>query len=496
MPDLLPMLVLLPLVVLPVVALLTLSGHVVAARAVAIAATGGVTVLAFVVAVTVSTSGPLQLALGGWEPPVAIVLAADGFSAAMLVLTGVVGILVAIYGSASQTLTGGPWFWSLWLLLLAGLNAVYVSADLFNTYVALELVTVAGVALVALGGGAAQRAALRYLLIAVLGSLLFLLGIAFVYAETGTLTLVQAGLRIDGGTTLFVALGAMTLGLAVKTALFPLHSWLPPAHAGAPAAVSPLMSALVIKASFFVAVRMWTVLAGESAPVMLANAVGAVGAVGTVWGGILALRQTKLKKVIAYSTVAQVGYLFLLFPLVVAGGPNAAALAWQGVLLIAVAHGLAKASMFMAAGSLAYAYGSDELDVLRGTASRLPTASMAIAIAGVSLAGLPPTLAFVGKWQVLRASLESGQWWWVPVLLVGGLLTFAYIGRVLAILLDSHGDDDRGGNDGERTNQVAVRVPVRMQWTALVLAVATIVLGVRSLEVADLLHVTLMGGEQ
>ncbi|MCW4353965.1 proton-conducting transporter membrane subunit [Hoyosella sp. YIM 151337] len=492
MSNLLPALVLLPLAGAVLTALTTRASAAWSAR-LGTVVTAVLMIGAAAVAYGVWAGGTLVYPLGGWETPVAIALVSDGFSAVMLVLTAAVGFAVCVYAGGSENVTGGPWFWPLWLFLLAGLNAVYVSGDLFNTYVALELLTVAAVAMVALGGRDALLPALRYLLIAVLGSFLFLLGVAFLYAETGTLETAGAARETAGGTVMLIAVGAMTLGLAIKAALFPLHAWLPPAHAGAPAAVSPLMSALVIKAAFFILVRIWTMLSGDAAPVVLAYALGIVGAIATVWGGVLALRQKKLKRVVAYSTVAQVGYFFLLFPLVVAGGEDAAALAWEGALLFLFAHGLAKAAMFMAAGSFAHAHGSDELDRLRGTATRMPVASTSLAIAGVSLAGLPPTLAFVGKWQLLHASLAAGQWWWLPVLLLGGLLTFAYTARVLAILLDNSDGAahpvraEQGKFPRVRGDQRAI--PPRMQYSALALAVLTILLGLRSVELTELLQI-------
>ncbi|AEF40001.1 complex I subunit 5 family protein [Hoyosella subflava] len=499
MANLLPVVVLLPLVGAILTSLTTHLGPRRLTPLISTVTTALVLAAGCAVAFQVGSSGPLMLVLGGWETPVAIALMSDGFSAAMLLMTAGVGLVVCVFASATPEITGGYWFWPLWLFLLAGLNAVYVSADLFNTYVALELLTVAAVALVALGGRAALLPALRYLLIAVLGSLLFLLGVALVYAETGTLATFGAAEETTGGLVLLVALGVMTLGLAIKVALFPLHSWLPPAHAGAPAAVSPLMSALVIKAAFFVLARMWINLSQGSAPTELAYVLGAVGSVAALWGAALALRQSKLKRVVAYSTVAQVGYFFLLFPLVIAGDGAASALAWEGALVFLFAHGLAKAAMFMAAGSFAHAHGTDELEQLRGAAARMPVASMSMAIAGVSLAGLPPTLAFVGKWQLLHASIESGQWWWIPVLLIGGLLTFAYTARVLRILLDTEDADDQQAKV-EQGKFTTVRtdyhpIPQRMQYPALLLAVLTIVLGLRSIDLTELLQAgAAMGG--
>ncbi|MCE0487992.1 complex I subunit 5 family protein [Ornithinimicrobium sediminis] len=485
MSDLLAALVLVPLGAAVVTALLPARAAGRVGLVVALALGAGSVLLAL----EVGSSGVLEAALGDWSIPLGIGLRADGLSALMVLLTGVVGAFVSVYASGSAAARGGALFWPVWLVLWAGLNAVYLAADLFNTYVALELVGLGAVGLVALGGPAALAAALRYLFVAVLGSLAYLLGVGLVYAETATLDIATAGQRLEGGVVMVTALSLMTVGMALKTALFPLHAWLPPAHSGAPAAVSPLLSALVVKASFYVVVRLWFGLPGADGAMAVATLVGVLGAVGVVWAAVVALRQTHLKRMVAYSTVAQVGYLFLLLPLAVPGlaapagaaEADAARLAWSGVAALVVAHGLAKSAMFMSAGTLARAHGSDRLDDLHGAVTRMPAVAMTFALSGVCLAGLPPTLAFVGKWQLVQAALAAGQWWWVPVLLVGGLLTFAYTAAGLRAMFD----------EPQRADELVELRPVarRMVVAPLVLAVLAVALGLRSVELLALVEV-------
>lgn len=243
----------------------------------------GIAGLTVPVVVSVATGRTVELALSDVRAPLGIMLRADGLSAVFLCLTSLVGVIVTLYAALLPQATGkqlvsthGPtgsqlpparWqgahpaFWPLWLACWSGLNAVFVSGDLFNTYVGLELVGLTAVALVALGGRDAWPAALRYLFIAVLGSLLFLVAVGLILAATGTLDILQASQVIarDPGThpAVVLALTLASLGLALKLALVPLHRWLIPAHAGAPGTVSPLLSALVIKASLFVLLRCW-----------------------------------------------------------------------------------------------------------------------------------------------------------------------------------------------------------------------------------------------
>ncbi|NDL57936.1 complex I subunit 5 family protein [Phytoactinopolyspora mesophila] len=434
------------------------------------------------VAATVQRDGIMRFALADWRAPLGIELRADQLSVLLLGLTALVGAAVSVYATGSSSARGGRMFWPLWLALWSGLNAVYIAGDLFNTYVALELMGVAAVSLVALGGAQALRPALRYLYVAVLGSLLYLLGVALVYGQTGTLDLELAadGIRPDvvGGAVLVL----MTVGLALKTALFPMHSWLPDAHSSAPAAVSALLSALVVKATLYVLIRVWFTVLDTEPAFPLDLAVGLLGATAVGWGTAMALREVRLKRIVGYSTVAQVGYLFLVFPLVTPGleaepgsALGEAALAgWTGGLALLLGHGVAKAAMFLAAGNIGLAYGSDDISGITGAAARMPLSVAAFGLAGVSLAGLPPTFGFIGKWQLLQASLGTGQWWWVIVLLVGGLLTFGYSARVL-----------RATFNPTRAFELPEpeHLPRRMEVVALSLAVLAVVLGIGSLPI-------------
>lgn len=474
---LLPWLVFLPLIGAGVTSLLP------RARGVVSAALGVLNlVLTIALTVAVATEGTISLELAGWAPPVGIMLRLDAWSALFLAMTAVVGLVVTWYATGSAQARGTEGFWPVWLLLLAGLNGVYLTADLFNTYVTLELITVAAVGLVALGGRSSWSAALRYLFIAVLGSLMFLMAVGLVYAQTGSLHLPDIVGHGSPGIPLAATVLA-TAGLALKSALVPMHTWLPPAHAGAPTAVSPLMSALVIKASFYVAFRWWSATPGPELSAALGQAVGVLGVVAIIWGSVMAFRQDRLKRVVAYSTVAQVGYFFLVFPLLTSDAADAHRAA-HGVVLFAIGHGLAKAAMFLATGALMHAHGSDDLRVLGGAVDRLPAPVFAFGIAGISLAGLPPTLAFIGKWELLQAGLSSGQWWWVIAVVAGGLLTAAYVGRALRLLMTS---EEAHAADSDAEAPALTAIPARMIWAPVVLTVILVVVSFSALPLIDLL---------
>lgn len=453
--------VLLPAAVLAPIGAALVAAVVRGRAAVAVGLAGGLlsAVLALAVTVLVAVDGPAVHHLAGWTPPLGIALRADGMAALLLALVAIVGP-VTLTAAASHPATYGEdrRFWPLALLLWAGLAGSVLAADLFNAYVALELVSLSAVGLVALGGRQAWEPAFGYLLLAVLGSLLYLVAVGAIYGLTGTLDMQ------DAGTALVAAPAAATrwplalavVGLGIKAAVLPLHSWLPPAHAAAPGAVSPLLSALVVKAAFVVLVRVWFDVLGPDPQVAVVLAWCAGAAV--VVASLLALVQRSLKRVVAYSTVAQVGYLVLLFPLTSAThDPDVQRTVWAGVLLLAVAHGLAKAALFLAAGTVKLAAGTDDLDRIGGVLRSLGTTSMAMGLAAVSLVGLPTSLGFAGKWLLVSGAVRADQCWAVVLVVSGSLLSGAYLVRIVVVALREDGPDPSAGDDDPRKLHAALR---------------------------------------
>ena len=321
------------------------------------------------------------------------------------------------------------------LAIWGALNTVFLGGDLFTLYVALELLTFAAVPLVCLDGRAETlAAALRYLVFALLGSVLYLVGTALLYGAYGTLDIVLLSQRVHAEPAPLVAAALMTVGLLAKTALFPLHLWLPPAHAGAPAAASAVLSALVVKGSFFIVIRLWFDVMPVVVTLPSAQLLAGLGAAAILFGSVVALRQERLKLLIAYSTLAQIGYLFLMFPLAFDAGSAQlqSGGALTGGLLQAISHATAKAAMFMAAGLIYAALGHDRIAELRGIGRALPLSVLAFALGGVALMGLPPSGAYVAKKLLLDAAAETGQWWWDFVMQAGGFFTTSYVLLVLA----------------------------------------------------------------
>lgn len=410
------------------------------------------------------TAGPWRYPVGGWRAPLGVDLVVDAPSIVFLALVAIVGLGVSLHarGYFAHAEDERDAFWPLWLALWAGLGALALSADIFTLYVTFELIGLAAVALVALGKTAeAAPAAERYLLASMLGALAYLLAVALLYAEYGVLDL-ELLARAARPTPSTAAAVALAIGaLAVKAALWPVHGWLPPAHAAAPAPASAILSSLVVKAAFFAMLKLLGTAFLHVRPPALDAALAMLGAAAVIGGSLLALRQARLKRVIAYSTVAQLGYLVVPF----AFGPLEPAVLWA-VLAFAAAHGLAKAALFLAAGNIQRAFGHDRLRDLGGAAAALPVSFFAIALAAVSLIGLPPSGGFLAKWALLQVAIARGHWGIVVLLLLGGLLAAAYLLRVFERPLQ----EANAPAMGDRPSAV-------MEGSALALALLAVLLG-------------------
>lgn len=439
--------------------------------------------------------GPQSYPLGDWSVPLGIALYADGLTCAMLWMSAAVGSMVSVYGwgdfaeSRARRRSGTPGaehasFGPLWLLLWSALHGLFLSHDVFNLYVTLELLTLSAIGLVALAGTrAAVEAALRYLLAALVGSLFYLASVALLYGAYGTLDIATLHAAAVDDRSLKAALLLAMLGLMLKSALFPFHFWLPPAHGSAPAPVSAMLSALVVTGSFYVLLRLWFDLFPQDLvrPVALLPAM--LGAAAVVWGSVQAIVAKRLKMLIAYSTVAQIGYLFLVFGLATPHLSTGRA-AWSAAVLFALSHGLAKGALFLAAGTILRVAGHDRVRDLSDLSRRLPVTFFAIGAASVTMMGLPPTGAFAAKWVMLKAAFDGGHVALAVVIVAGGLLAAGYMFRVLAAAFARPDDDD-----DDDAAALAGRTPRALEYAALALALASLLLGLAASPVIELIEI-------
>jgi formate hydrogenlyase subunit 3/multisubunit Na+/H+ antiporter MnhD subunit len=416
--------------------------------------------------------GPVYQSPGGWTAPLGIDLYLDGYSSLLLLFSSLTGLCISFYaanyfrpaadGSRSRT----DFFWPLWFVTWGGIHSLFLTLDLFNIYVTLELISVSSVGLILIADTPrAIRAALQYQMQALVAGLIYLLGVGLIYNSLGTLDLQQIAGSLAPGPMPNTGMALMVAGLLIKSALFPMHFWLPRAHADAPAPVSAVLSGLVVTVAFVIMTRIWFSGLFQLAPLLLPRLLGVLGGTGIIWGGFLALRQNRLKRILAYSTVSQMGYLFLVFALNFEN-PAGRGLAWTGAVYLAISLGFSKAAAFLVAGYLRKAEGSDHLDDLRGAGRHHPVALFVFTLAAVNLMALPPSSGFIGKWLLFKAFIYSQQWGIALVMLGGVLLSAVYLFRVFEALLGK----------GKSANEIPRNAFSRtMLVPALILALATLI---------------------
>ncbi len=426
MSDLLALLVAVPLLA-AILPLLVATRSRRLARLVTLAALLVQVGLAVGLAALVQAVGPISYVVGGIPASFGIGLAADRLTVAMVALVAVSGLAAAVVDDRRRS---GPEN-ALWLLLVAGLTGVVVTADVFNLYVFLEISGLAAYALVATArDGNAALAALRYLLVGTVGATLYLLGVGYAFVATGTLAM--ADLRValaaagHDSTLVVAAFVLVVVGLGVKLALFPLHAWKPAAYATAPPAVAVVLAALGSTVAGYALARL---VYGVFTPAFFAAVPAAqalvlvASAASVVAGGLLALRARDVRRLLAYSSVSQFG----LFGVGLALATPAAV---TGALVVLVGHAVAKGGLFVAAGGLARR-GRETVADYAGLADRAPLTAAAVAVLGVSLVGLPPTVGFAGKWYVGLGALDAGSWAVAAVVLGSTVLSLAYVGRLV-----------------------------------------------------------------
>lgn len=382
------------------------------------------------VSLAVLRGGPLTATIGGVPAPFGIGLRADALAVPFLLTVAGVGLAVLAY-----TRVAGPRsapFYALYLLLVGGLTGVVVTADAFNLYVFLEVSGLASYGLVARARGpGAAVAALRYLLLGTVGASLYLFGVGYAYLATGVLSMADlatefAAAGLDS-TLVVTAFVLVFVGLSVKVALFPVHTWKPDAYEAAPTAVSALLSALASTVAAYALLRLllsaFTLELFVAVPA-LRMAVLVVGGVSVPTGAYLAYRATSVKRVLAYSSIAQFG-------LAVLGIGVGTPLALVGAVVQLVGHAVTKGGLFLAAGIVEARTGARTVEEYAGVAAAAPGAAAAFAVLAVGMVGLPPTAGFAAKLYLALGALDAGLWPVALLVLVSTLLSLTYFGRLL-----------------------------------------------------------------
>ena len=402
-----------------------------AARVFDVSAYVAVFAIAVSALVRVLDTGPWHYELGGWPPPWGIEYVVDPLSGGMAVLVSFMALLVSVYAD-SQRRQLPAWrsgiYDSLFMLLVAGLLGIILAGDLFNLYVFLEISSLAAYGLLSAGGIRAVVATFRYLLLGTIAASFYLLGVGYLYAMTGTLNMADITSQLPAivGTAPFgVAVTFIVLGLAIKMAVFPLHAWQPDAYAYAPPAVIGFIAAVMSKVSAYALLRiLFFVLGAQGAAGSVIDVMGWVAVVGAVAGSVMAVAQTDVRRMLAYSSVSQMGYILLGFSI-----SNAHAV--TGALLLIVNHAVMKGCLFLAMGSVVWRTRSVTVDGLAGMSRRLPWTMAAFTVAAISMVGFPPTAGFFSKWYLLQGAVEAEAWVFAAALIVSSLLSAFYFFRVI-----------------------------------------------------------------
>jgi multicomponent Na+:H+ antiporter subunit D len=397
----------------------------------------------------VEAGGPISYALGGWAPPLGIEYRVDSLNAYVLVIVTAIAAAVFPFPLRGREVriprSRHFLFYASLLLALTGLLGIAITGDLFNVFVFLEISSLAAYTLISLGRDRrALSAAFSYLVMGSLGAGFILIGIGLAYQMTGTLNMADLAVRLDpvrDTRTLSMAFAFLIVGTGIKLAIFPLHQWLPNAYTYAPSLVAGFLSATATKVAFYFLARLVFTVFGVAfafesmglGAVLLPASVAALFV-----GSIAAAYQTDLKRLLAYSSIAQIGYMTLGLALLEER-------ALTGSLLHLFNHALIKGGLFLAAGCVVFRLRSSALADMRGLARRMPLTAMAIVVGGLGLVGVPGTAGFVSKWYLVWGALEGGHLLVAFLLLASSLVAAIYVWKVVEVMIarDGHGPEVR-----------------------------------------------------
>ncbi|NWG45127.1 MAG: monovalent cation/H+ antiporter subunit D family protein [Alphaproteobacteria bacterium] len=419
--------VLLPLLAAPLCAILR-------GRALPHALSVGTVLLSLLVTVglliRVESTGTISYAIGGWPPPIGIEYRVDQLSVIVLLIIQGVAAAVLVGGGASIVreieATRAPLFYALFLLNLTGLTGMVLTGDLFNLFVFLEISSLSTYVLVALGTDRrALLAAYQYLVIGTVGATFYVIGVGLLYMMTGTLNMADLADRVAGveeSTTIRTAFAFMIIGIGVKLGMMPVHFWLPNAYARAPSVVSAFLAATSTKVAVYIMLRVVFEIFGV--PMFLATHLSEIiiglGILAMVVASVTAIFQDDVKRLLAYSSLAQIGYILFAFGLATEPGVTAS-------VLHLFNHGLMKGALFLALAAVALRAGRTRRTDLDGLGQAMPLTMLGFTLAGLSLIGVPGTVGFISKWYLLEAAFDRDGFIIAAIILGSSLLAILYV---------------------------------------------------------------------
>ncbi|MDR5659343.1 monovalent cation/H+ antiporter subunit D family protein [Serpentinicella sp. ANB-PHB4] len=424
--------------------------------------------------INVLREGPYLYNIGNWGPKIGIQFNIDIFSTSMSLFILSLSILVIIY--SLKDIEHEIYFkqisvyYSLVLLLILGMVGITVTNDLFNTYVFMEILAITSCAIISIKRKKENyMASFRYLILNTLGSLSFLFGVALLYMVTGYLNMSEIYIRINQvwelyPTNLLLALGLMLTGLGIKAAVFPLHVWLPDAHSTAPTPSSALLSGLVVKVYIFTAMKLLFRVIGLEIidTINIPSFITYFAVVGMIMGSVFAIGQRDIKRLLAYSSVAQIGYIFL-------GVGLATELGLSAGLFHVVSHGFMKSLLFLSAGAIIYKTGKRDIRTFKGIGYQMPLTMILFTVGALGMIGIPGLNGFMSKWYLGFAVLEKGQPIYLIVILLSSFLNAIYYLPIIISAFLTEGE--------ERNIMVLEDIPKTMSIPMVLIASFCIITG-------------------
>lgn len=372
-------------------------------------------------------AGLIVYKVGGWIPPVGIAMVMDGLTVFMLVTVNLIAFLVSIYSINYMERYTEKWmFYCLFLLMVAGMNGVVISGDLFNLYVFLEIAAISSYALVAFGTEHEElEAAFKYAVMGTVASSFILLGIVFLYSVTSTLNMADMSLEIakNGSPRIIMLVSVFFLmGFGLKSALVPFHAWLPDAHPSAPAPISAMLSGVIIKSlGVYSMTRIFFSIFGATPKIL--GLLMFLGALSMILGVCLALGQWDLKRLLAYHSISQIGYVILGIGL---GTP----LGIMGGIFHLFNHSVFKSLLFLNSGAVEYSTGTRDLQKMGGLKDKMPITSATSMVASMSIAGIPPFNGFWSKLIIIAACIQAQHFAYAAWAVLASILTLASFMKV------------------------------------------------------------------
>lgn len=437
----------------------------------------------------VINGGVIHYHMGGYEMPLGIEFVIDTVNALILVLIGLIGFLTMLFSdhfSIGDDLLKKSGANTVLVLLVVGLLGMTSTGDVFNLYVFLEITSLSAYCLIALGGDRGVVSAYRYMLVGTIAATFYLLGVAVLYANTGTLNMADMAVLLDGGDkdpAMLIAIALLIAAFGIKMALFPFHGWQPSAYTYAQSGARPLISGVMGKIPAYAMFRYLYCVYGTDfsymKPILLL--VGIMSVFSMLYGSIRAIAQTDIRKILAYSSVAQIGYISLGFAI---GTPIALA----GAFLHMLGHAFMKGGLFFCTGAIKYKYGTVDINDFGRIYKKMPLTAGLLVVAALSMIGIPPTAGFFSKWYLAVGAAGQQDWIYLAVLVISSLLNAVYFFRLIEKVFIEQ------PREAVTAEPEAIReLPVKMLIPIVVCFVAILGIGLFNAKIVDVLMMTLEG---